>query len=79
MTIAEAVATVLKQNGGPMTLESIHDAVTSQSLFQFKTDQSRQVLRAQIRRHCTNIQSRASSSTKLFEQVEDGRFKMAGV
>lgn len=77
MTIAEAAAKVLREHDAPMTVEEILATITAQQLFQFKTSQPRQVLRAQLRRHCSNVESAASSDKKLFVVIAPDRYRLA--
>ena len=77
MTIAEAVLRVLEKQKTAMTVDEIHEAILAARLFDFKTAQPRQVLRAQIRRHCVGFDSPASSANKFFRMVEGNKYLLA--
>lgn len=76
MTISEAVIHVLKQNDKALTINEIYDAITAGKLFIFKTSQPRQVLRAQIRKHCVGFDSPAASSNKYFESLSGNSYRL---
>lgn len=77
MTIADVAAKVVREHGSPMTIDEIYSAIMAQRLFEFKSNQARQVLRTQIRRHCANVQSPAASDRKLFVFISPDKYGLS--
>jgi dnd system-associated protein 4 len=77
MTIAETAAKILRENGNPMTVESILDEIESKGLYSFNTPTPLVVLREQMRRHCANLPDRdLSYDPILFQLRKDGQFEL---
>ena len=77
MTIVDAVSTVLAENSGrAMTVDEIYSEIVKKNLFSFNAKSPQGVLRTQIRRHCQGIDSRASSSKRLFLCVGNTQYRL---
>jgi restriction system protein len=74
MTIVEAIREVMKNEGRPMTVSEVYEAIVRGNLYDFKSDNPVHIVRTQIRRHCRALDFPSSSSTKYFEMRQDGTY-----
>ena len=75
-TIKDCIIEVLKISGKPMSSKEVFEAILADSLYQFNTANPSNVVRSQLRRHCSNLQ-RKDSAGGCFEITTDGKFKLA--
>lgn len=76
MTIVEAVKTVMRAKGAPMTPAEAYEAIASAQLYEFHADKPDAIVRAQIRRHCEGLGPTGLSKVKHFRATGDGRFEL---
>lgn len=76
MTVKEAAIEVLKTAGTPLTVEEILDGIKERSLFQFRSSGHRGVVLATMKRHAENAHSCTPAKTKVFRQVDEGKFEL---
>lgn len=76
MTIVDAIRTVMRAKGEPMTAVEVHAAIASAKLYAFQTDNPAAIVRAQLRRHSQGLHLKAASKTKHFRALGDGRFEV---
>jgi restriction system protein len=76
MTILEAIRTVIRTKGEPMTAAEIHADIAQAKLHEFHIDNPASIVRTQIRRHCEGLNLKASSKAKYFKALADGRFQV---
>lgn len=76
MTIVEAIRTVMRAKGEPMTAAEAYAAITSARLYEFHTSDPISIVRAQMRRHCEGLSLTVSSKVKYFRALADGQFDL---
>lgn len=76
MTIVEAIKTVMRAKGAPMTATEAYAEISRARLYEFRTDNPAAIVRAQIRRHCQGLSLAGSSKIKHFNALADGRYEI---
>jgi restriction system protein len=74
MTIIEAIKTVLRDHGEPMTAKECYDAILASGIYEFHAQNPAHVVVMQIRRHCVGIEFPTAAPTKHFKLVGENRF-----
>jgi restriction system protein len=74
MTIIEAIKTVMREAGNPLTAREAYTAIVAKSLYAFHAQDPQHVVLMQIRRHSIGIDFPSASPTKHFELHGDNRF-----
>jgi restriction system protein len=76
MTILEAIKTVMRAKGAPMTAPEAYAAIASARLYEFHTDSPASIVRAQMRRHSEGLALNSSPKVKHFKALPDGQFDL---
>ncbi len=76
MTIVQAIQTVMRVRGEPMTAAEVYSEIARAKLYEFQTDNPASIIRAQIRRHCEELNLKSSSQAKHFKALADDRFEL---
>lgn len=74
MTIVEAIKTVMREAGVPLTAKEAHAGIVAKSLYDFRAKNPQHVVATQIRRHCVGIDLPAASSVKHFRAHGENKF-----
>ena len=69
MTVIEAILTVLRDQKAPLSGAEILAEIRKRNLYSFKTKESLNVVRAQLRRHSEGYDRADASSAKSIRQV----------
>jgi hypothetical protein len=75
-TIAQAAIEVLKETKQPMSAAEITQVILDKGLYSFNTKDPRAMVRGAIERHSEGINRKNSTSTKLFEKLADGKYRL---
>ena len=73
-TITEAIKEVMLAAGKPLAVFEVYESIIAAGLYEFKADQPAQVVRAQIRRHCKDLNFPSASEKKYFQVFADGKY-----
>jgi len=74
-TIRDAITTVLREaNGSPMGAKEIYEAILSRELYEFNAKDPLNIVRNQLRRHCSNIECTTSARIRCFKMTDSGVF-----
>ena len=74
MTVIEAVLAVLHDQKAPMSASQVLAEIEKRKLYSFKTKDSLNVVRAQLRRHSEGYDRPDASAEKLVRQVSRDAF-----
>jgi len=74
-TIHQVISDVLCAAGTPLTSSEIYEVISERRLYEFKAKDPANIVRAQLRRHCSNVKT-PGARIKYFEQTADGKFKL---
>ena len=72
-TINEAIIAVMKEAGKPLIAKEAYDQIVEKRLYEFHAQQPEHVVKAQIRRHCKDLEFATAEATKYFGMT-DGKF-----
>ena len=72
-TIREAVITVLKQAGQPLSIKDIYNKIIKEDCYRFNAEQPQHIVSVEVRRHCEGIDFPTAKPTKYFQILSDGR------
>lgn len=75
MTINDAIKSVMRAIGSPMTAEEAYNAIVAANLYEFHADNPKHVVQSQIRRHCEGLDFPTASQTKHFRFVGGNRYE----
>ena len=75
-TIAEAVATVMRDKGRPLSPAEAYGAIVEKGLYTFNTEEPVAIVRTQIRRRCVGLDFPSALPVKLFKATNDGRYTL---
>jgi hypothetical protein len=75
MTIVEAVKTVMRQAGRPLTYMEVYELITQQGLYNFRAAYPAHIVRTEIRRHAEGVELQTASGTKHFRMVDGLRYE----
>ncbi len=70
MTIIEAIVTVLKEYGNPLSHKDIYDRIINNNYYSFGAKDPVAVVRGEIRKHCYGIDFPSASPRKIFVEVK---------
>jgi len=73
-TIKDAVQTVIKESGQPMTAQEAHDAIVARNLYEFGAKQPVAIVQTVLRRHTEGVDLKKSSPEKLFRLTAEKRY-----
>lgn len=73
-TIKEAINSVLRKVGHPLSIKDIYDKIIEWDYYRFRAAYPVGIVATQIRRHCKGIDNAVSSSNKYYQILNDGRF-----
>lgn len=76
ITIADAVAQVMRQKERPLSPAEAYGAIIEAGLYQFNTDDPVSIVRTQIRRRCVGLDFPSALPVKLFRATNDGRYTL---
>jgi restriction system protein len=76
-TIVDAIQSVLKRKGESLTVEEVYSRIVQANLYQFRAIDPKSVVRAQLRRHCINLDFPSASPVKYFALVGEDRYTLA--
>lgn len=74
LTISEAILSVMKEAGVPLTPAEAYERIVAKSLYEFHAQRPLSVVISQIRRHCKDLEFPTAAPTKLFGISPDGKF-----
>jgi len=74
MTIIEAALTVLKAANKSLTRDEIYDAICRENLFDFKAQDPKSILNAQLRKNTLGYMGKSGSPKPLLRQLDDKKF-----
>src|SRR5690242_9019087 len=74
LTINEAILSVMKEAGSPLTPAEAYERIVAKGLYEFHAQRPLSVVIAQIRRHCKDLEFPTAAPTKLFGLSPDGKF-----
>lgn len=74
--IHEVAAEILAEHKKPMTADEIYEVIASRSLYEFKAQSPKSVLRSQLRRHSANITGPNQAKDQKFNMSADGQFTL---
>lgn len=77
LTIADAVAIVMRQKERPLSPAEAYGAIVELQLYKFNTDDPVSIIRTQIRRRCVGLEFPSALPNKLFKPTNDGRYTLA--
>lgn len=77
LTIADAVAFVMRQKERPLSPAEAYGAIIEGQLYKFNTDDPVSIVRTQIRRRCVGLEFPSALPNKLFKATNDGRYTLA--
>jgi restriction system protein len=70
MTIVEAIQTVLKEAQRPLSVEDTFKSIVNRGLYAFRASDPKSVVRAQLRRHCINLDFPTARPVKYFRLLD---------
>lgn len=73
-TINEAIVTVMRESGIPLSPKEAYESIVQRHLYEFLAQQPEHVVRSEIRRHCKDLDFPTAAPTKYFGMTRDGRF-----
>jgi len=73
-TIKDAIHKVISESDHPMTAKQAYDAIVNQGLYEFGAKAPVSVVQSTIRKHTEGVDSKKSSSIKLFKVTADKRY-----
>jgi len=77
MTVIEAILAVLRERQAPMSASELLAEIQKKNLYAFKTKDSLNVVRAQLRRHTEGYDRPDASAAKLIRQVNHDSYEPA--
>ena len=75
MTIIEAALTVLKAANKPLSKEEIYAEICRGSLFEFKAQDPKSILNAQLRKNTQGFMGKSSAPKPLLRQLDDKKYQ----
>ena len=74
MTIIQAIIKVMREAGCPLTPGEAYERIVERGLYEFRAQNPKGVVAAQIRRHCKGLEFPTAETKKYFELQPDGKF-----
>lgn len=75
MTIIEAALTVLKSANKPLSKDEIYDAICNDNLFEFRAQDPKSILNAQLRKNTLGFMGKSGASKPLLRQLDDKKYQ----
>lgn len=77
MTIIEAALTVLKAANKPLSKDEIYDAICQENLFDFKAQDPKSILNAQLRKNTVGFMGKSGPPKPTLKQLSDKKYQVA--
>ena len=74
-TIIDAALTVLKKANKPMSADEIYNEICASSLFEFKAQDPKAILKAQLRKNCLGFTGKSAAEKPRLKQLADKKFQ----
>lgn len=73
-TIIEAILTVMKDTGTPLSGKEVYQRIVEKKIYEFHAQRPEHVVVTQIRRHCRDLDFPTANPRKYFGMTSDGKF-----
>jgi putative ribosome biogenesis GTPase RsgA len=75
MTIIEAALIVLKNANKPLSKDEIYDAICMGNLFEFKAQDPKSILNAQLRKNTVGFMGKSGAPKPTLKQLSDKKYQ----
>ncbi|MDP3122408.1 HTH domain-containing protein [Polynucleobacter sp.] len=75
-TIIDAALTVLKTANKPLSADEIYVEICKSQLFEFKSQDPKAILKAQLRKNCLGFTGKSAAETPRLKQLIDKTFQI---
>lgn len=76
LTILDAIKFVLGDSKNSLTVDQIYKNINEKKLYEFKAKDAKSVVRAQLRRHCQDLDFPSASPLKYFKMVGKNKYAL---
>jgi len=74
-TIIDAALIVLKNTNKPLSGDEIYAEICKNSLFEFKAQDPKAILKAQLRKNCVGFTGKSAADKPRLKQLADKKFQ----